>query len=35
MTAVAKILQSKPDATVYTIAPSASVLDALFVVRNS
>ena len=29
MTAVAKILQSKPDATVYTIAPSASVLDAL------
>ena len=29
MTAVAKILQSKPDATVYTLAPSASVLDAL------
>ncbi|HRL99514.1 MAG TPA: CBS domain-containing protein [Acidovorax sp.] len=29
MTAVAKILQSKPDATAYTIAPSASVLDAL------
>ncbi|MFN4120832.1 CBS domain-containing protein [Acidovorax sp.] len=29
MTVVAKILQSKPDATVYTIAPTASVLDAL------
>ena len=29
MTAVAKILQSKPDATVHTISPDASVLDAL------
>ena len=29
MTVVAKILQSKPDATVHTIAPSASVFDAL------
>ena len=29
MTAVAKILQSKPDATVHTISPAASVLDAL------
>ena len=29
MTAVAKILQSKPDATVHTIGPAASVLDAL------
>ena len=29
MTAVAKILQSKPDVTVHTISPSASVLDAL------
>jgi len=29
MTAVAKILQSKPDATVRTISPDASVLDAL------
>ena len=29
MTVVAKILQSKPDATVHTIAPAASVLDAL------
>ena len=29
MTAVAKILQSKPDATVQTIGPAASVLDAL------
>jgi CBS domain-containing protein len=29
MTAVAKILQSKPDATVHTIAPTASVFDAL------
>ena len=29
MTIVAKILQSKPDATVHTIAPAASVLDAL------
>ena len=29
MTAVAKILQSKPDAIVHTIAPKASVFDAL------
>ena len=29
MTVVAKILQSKPDAIVHTIAPQASVLDAL------
>ena len=29
MTAVAKILQSKPDTTVHTIAPTASVFDAL------
>ena len=29
MTVVAKILQSKPDATVHTIAPTASVFDAL------
>ena len=29
MTVVAKILQSKPDASVHTIAPQASVLDAL------
>lgn len=29
MTAVAKILQSKPDAIVHTIAPEASVFDAL------
>ena len=29
MTIVAKILQSKPDATVHTITPAASVLDAL------
>ena len=29
MTAVAKILQSKADATVHTIAPTASVFDAL------
>lgn len=29
MTVVAKILQSKPDATVHTIAPTTSVLDAL------
>ena len=29
MTVVAKILQSKPDPTVHTIAPQASVLDAL------
>ena len=29
MTAVAKIIQSKPDATVHTIGPAASVLDAL------
>jgi CBS domain-containing protein len=29
MTAVTKILQSKSDATVHTIAPDASVLDAL------
>ena len=29
MTAVAKIRQSKPDATVHTISPDASVLDAL------
>lgn len=29
MTVVAKILQSKPDSTVHTISPSASVLDAL------
>jgi CBS domain-containing protein len=29
MTVVAKILQSKPDSTVHTIAPTASVLDAL------
>ncbi|KRB35923.1 MULTISPECIES: CBS domain-containing protein [unclassified Acidovorax] len=29
MTAVAKILQSKPDAIVHTISPAASVLDAL------
>ncbi|MBU0889392.1 MAG: CBS domain-containing protein [Gammaproteobacteria bacterium] len=29
MTSVAKILQSKPDATVHTIAPTTSVYDAL------
>ena len=29
MTAVAKIIQSKPDATVHIISPAASVLDAL------
>ncbi|MFN7856156.1 MAG: CBS domain-containing protein [Acidovorax sp.] len=29
MTVVSKILQSKPDATVHTIGPAASVLDAL------
>lgn len=29
MTIVAKILQSKPDSTVHTIAPTASVFDAL------
>ncbi len=29
MTVVAKILQSKPDTTVHTIAPTASVFDAL------
>ncbi|MFY3383842.1 CBS domain-containing protein [Paracidovorax sp. MALMAid1276] len=29
MTVVAKILQSKPDSAVHTVAPSASVLDAL------
>lgn len=29
MTSVAHILESKPDPTVYTIAPAASVLDAL------
>ena len=29
MTVVAKILQSKPDAIVHTLAPQASVLDAL------
>ena len=29
MTEISKLLQSKPDATVHTIAPSASVLDAL------
>jgi CBS domain-containing protein len=29
MTAVAKILQSKPDASVHTIGPNGSVLDAL------
>ena len=29
MTAVAKILQSKPEATVYSIGPSDSVFDAL------
>ena len=29
MTAVSKILQSKPDSTVHTIAPTATVLDAL------
>lgn len=34
MTAVAKILQSKPDATVHTIAPTASVFDALQLMAN-
>ena len=29
MTEISKLLQSKPDATVHTIAPTASVLDAL------
>ncbi|MCE1192562.1 MAG: CBS domain-containing protein [Acidovorax sp.] len=29
MTVVSKILQSKPDATVYSVAPGASVFDAL------
>ena len=29
MTSVAKILQSKPDTTVHTIAPTALVFDAL------
>ena len=34
MTVVSKILQSKPDATVYSVAPAASVFDALQLMAN-
>ncbi|WP_422845934.1 CBS domain-containing protein [Acidovorax sp. M2(2025)] len=34
MTVVSKILQSKPDATVYAVAPAASVFDALQLMAN-
>lgn len=34
MTVVSKILQSKPDATVYSVAPGASVFDALQLMAN-